>query len=73
MLVRPLSRMDEHIKDEHVPYVQSLHFLLTDAPFMDEARHTFDTPLVASLSIEVVHRKGQLSGKKKFYVPRVTV
>ena len=31
MLVHPLSRMDEHIEDEHVPYVQSLYFLLTDA------------------------------------------
>ena len=44
MLVHPLSRTDEDIEDEHVPYVQSLHFLLTDAPFMDEVRHTFDTP-----------------------------
>ena len=41
MLVRPLSRMDEHIEDEHVSHVQFLQFLLTDAPFMDKARHTF--------------------------------
>ena len=46
MLIRPLSRTDEHIKDEHVSYVQFLHFLLTDAPFMDEAIHTFDTPSI---------------------------
>ena len=57
MLVRPLSRMDEHIKDEHVSYVQFLHFLLTDAPFMDEGRHTFDTPSIAPSSITVVHGK----------------
>ena len=62
MLVRPLSRTDKHIEDEHVSYVQFLHFLLTDAPFMDKARHTFDTPSVAPSSIGVVHRKGQLSG-----------
>ena len=41
MLVHPLSRMDEHIEDEHVSHVQFLQFLLTDTPFMDEARHTF--------------------------------
>ena len=46
MLIRPLSRTDEHIKDEHVSYVQFLHFLLTDAPFMDEAIHTFNTPSI---------------------------
>ena len=31
MLIHPLSRTDEHIEDEHVPYVQSFYFLLTDA------------------------------------------
>ena len=31
MLIHPLSRTDEHVEDEHVLYVQSLHFLLTDA------------------------------------------
>ena len=72
MLVHPLSRTDEHIEDEHVPYIQSLHFLLTNAPFMDEARHTFDTPLVASSSIGVIHRKGQLSGKKKNFMCHVS-
>ena len=34
---------------------------------MDKARHTFDTPLVAPLSIRVVHGKGQLSGN--FFFP----
>ena len=31
MLIHPLSRTDKHIEDEHVPYVQSLYFLLTNA------------------------------------------
>ena len=31
MLVHPLLRTDEHIKDEHAPHVQSFYFLLTDA------------------------------------------
>ena len=72
--IHPLSRTDEHIEDEHVPYIQSLHFLLTDAPFMDEARHTFNTLSVAPSSIGVIHGKGQLSGIFFFfYVPRVTI
>ena len=33
MLVRPLSRTDEVIEDEHVSHVQSLQFLLTGDPY----------------------------------------